>query len=148
MFMDRETALAALGAGLGPRTRAALERLLPGAVTAVVANPARLFPLACGPDPERIGVRVPRLDGPLAPMAALARPLIQSSANPAGGADPRRLADVDESIRARVDAELDGGELPGTPSTVVDLSRYEDGGAFELLREGAVAGDRLRTLLL
>jgi tRNA A37 threonylcarbamoyladenosine synthetase subunit TsaC/SUA5/YrdC len=33
---------------------------------------------------------------------------------------------------------LDGGELPGTPSTVVDFSAWEDGGTFELVREGAL----------
>ena len=48
--------------------------------------------------------------------------MLQSSANPPAGPTPRRLEDVDARIRAGVDLELDGGELPGTPSTVVDLS--------------------------
>ena len=43
---------------------------------------------------------------------------------------PRRLDDVDAAIRAGVDVALDGGELPGTPSTVVDLTAYEDDGEF------------------
>src|SRR5213082_530328 len=51
MFFALEPALAALPE-LGPRTRAALERLLPGGVTALVPNPGRRFPLACGPEPE------------------------------------------------------------------------------------------------
>ena len=120
MFFDLELALAALPE-LGERTRAALGRLLPGAVTLVLPNPARRYPLACGPVPERLGLRVPALHGPLAPLAAAKWPVLQSSANPSGGADARRLEDVDARIRAGVDLQLDGGELPGTPSTVVDL---------------------------
>src|SRR5213080_3015330 len=69
MFFDLELALEALPE-LGERTRAALEALLPGAVTCVVPNPARRYPLACGPTPDRLGVRVPALRGPLEPLAA------------------------------------------------------------------------------
>ena len=142
MFFDIDLALAALP-DLGERTLAALARLLPGAVTVVLPNPARRYPLACGPAPDRLGLRVPALDGPLAPLRAVRWPVLQSSANPSGGADARRLADVDERIRARVDMQLDGGELHGTPSTVVDLSGYEETGGWSLLREGAVAREQL-----
>jgi L-threonylcarbamoyladenylate synthase len=104
----------------------------------LVPNPARRFPLACGPEPERLGVRVPRLDGALAPLAGVSWPVLQSSANRSGGPDARRLDDVDERIRAGVDAILDGGQLPGTPSTVVDLTSYETDASYAVLREGAV----------
>ena len=141
MFFRLELALAAVPE-LGGRTRGALERLLPGGITPLVPNPARRFPLACGPEPERLGLRVPALEGELEPLAAVGWPVLQSSANPTGGPDPRRLEDVDERIRAGVDLALDGGELPGTPSTVVDLTRYEEEGEHAILREGAVpAGD-------
>jgi L-threonylcarbamoyladenylate synthase len=142
MFFQLELALAALPE-LGGRTLAALERLLPGALTLLLANPERRFPLACGPEPERLGLRVPDL--PL--LAEVSRPVLQSSANPSGGADARRLEDVDERIRGGVDLVLDGGELPGTPSTVVDLSDYEQSGGFEILREGAVPTDRVAAAL-
>jgi L-threonylcarbamoyladenylate synthase len=146
MFFDRELALAALPE-LGARTLAALERLLPGAVTAVLPNPRRRFPLACGPAPERLGLRVPALEGPLAPLAAMRWPVLQSSANPSGGADARRLADVDARIRAAVDLQLDAGELPGTPSTVVDLTPYDQTGDYRVIRTGAVSMETLRELL-
>lgn len=132
---------------LGPRTRAAFERLLPGPLTLIVPNPARRFPLACGPAPDRLGVRVPALGGALEPLASVGAPVLQSSANLHGGADPRRLADVPREIRAAADLLLDGGELPGTASTVVDLGRYEDDGAYELLREGAVGRTELDSAL-
>ncbi len=137
MFFGLEPALEALP-GLGPATAAAMERLLPGAVTLVLPNPARRFPLACGPEPERLGLRVPALTGALAPLAAAARPVLQSSANRSGAADVRRIGDVEQEIRAGVDLILDGGELPGTASTVVDLGAYEEHGRWEVRREGAV----------
>jgi L-threonylcarbamoyladenylate synthase len=137
MFFRLDLALAALPE-LGARTRQAAERLLPGGVTLLVPNPAQRYPLACGPQPDRLGLRVPRLEGELAPLAAVRWPVLQSSANPSGGGDARRLDEVDQAIRAGVDMALDGGELPGTPSTVVDLTAYESGGSFAIVREGAV----------
>ena len=142
MFFVLEEALVALP-DLGSRTRDALERLLPGPVTLLLPNPERRFPLACGPSPDRLGLRVP--DVPL--LADVRRPVMQSSANPSGGADARRLDDVDPAIRAAVDLELDGGELPGTPSTVIDLSDYEDGGEYTIMREGALDGNAVRVAL-
>jgi L-threonylcarbamoyladenylate synthase len=138
MFFRLELALAALPE-LGGRTLDAVERLLPGPLTLLLPNPARRFPLACGPEPERLGLRVPRLEGELAPMVAMSWPVLQSSANPSGGADARRLEEVDERIRRGVDLQLDGGELPGTPSTVVDLTSYERDGSHAVVREGAVS---------
>ena len=137
MFFQLESALAALPE-LGDRTRAALERLLPGALTVVLPNPARRYPLACGPEPERLGLRVPSLEGGLAPLAAMAWPVLQSSANRSGDPDARRVEEIDARVREGVDLVLDAGELPGTPSTVVDLSSYEESGDWSLLREGAV----------
>jgi L-threonylcarbamoyladenylate synthase len=146
MFFQLELALEALPE-LEPATRAAVERLLPGGLTLLLPNPARRFPLACGPEPERLGLRVPALGGELAPLAAVRWPVLQSSANPSGGRDARRLDEVDERIRAGVDLQLDGGELPGTPSTVVDLTRYEDAGEWSVLREGAVPAQEVAAAL-
>jgi L-threonylcarbamoyladenylate synthase len=137
MFFQLDSALAALPE-LGERTRAALRRVLPGALTLLLPNPSRRYPLACGPEPERLGLRVPLLDGALAPLSAARWPVLQSSANRSGGPDARRVADVDSAIREGADLVLDAGELPGTPSTVVDLSSYEETGDWSVLREGAV----------
>ena len=137
MFFQLGAALDALPE-LGERTRAAVERLLPGALTLVLPNPARRYQLACGPEPERLGLRVPALEGELATLAAVAWPVLQSSANRSGEPDARRVDDIDDRIRAGVDLVLDAGELPGTPSTVVDLSGYEDDGGWSVIREGAV----------
>jgi len=138
MFFERELAFDALPE-LEPRTRALLERLLPGGITALLPNPLRRFPLACGPDPHTLGLRVPALTGVLEPLAAMRHPILQSSANDAGGIDAQTLDEVPEDIRREADLVLDGGELAGTPSTVIDLRRFELDGIFAVLREGAVA---------
>jgi L-threonylcarbamoyladenylate synthase len=146
LFFALDLALAALPE-LGPRTRTGLEALLPGGVTALVPNPARRFPLAAGPDPGTLGVRVPALPPALEALGAVRWPVLQSSANVSGGPDPRTLADVPEPLRAGADLVLDGGELPGTPSTVVDLRAFEATGAWDVVREGAAsAADVARRL--
>lgn len=137
MFFDRELAFAALPE-LEPRTRSMLERLLPGAITALLPNPLRRYPLACGPDPHTLGLRVPALGGEIEALAEMRWPVMQSSANRSGGYEAHRLQDVPEEIRRRADLVLDGGELAGTPSTVVDLRRFELDGIWAVLREGAV----------
>jgi L-threonylcarbamoyladenylate synthase len=147
MFFDLDLALAGL-AELGPRTREAVGRLLPGPLTLLLGNPARRYPLACGPEPERLGLRVPELTGPLAPLAATRWPVLQSSANLSGRPDARRLSDVDKGIRRGVDLQLDGGELPGVASTVVDLTRYEIDAGYRVLREGALSSAVVETRLM
>ena len=142
MFFDRELALEALPE-LGPATLAALERLLPGPVSLLLPNPAARFPLACGGDPGTLGLRV--IDVPA--LAGVRWPVLQSSANHAGGPDPRALADVPEEIRRRTDMVIDGGELPGTPSTVIDLHGYEQTGEWTIVRQGGLAEEAVREAL-
>src|SRR5260370_25509680 len=137
MWFEPEAVLGVLGEA-GPRLRAALAALLPGPVTLLVPNPERRFELACAADPLTLGVRVPRLPAPLAALARVRRPLLQSSANRAGGPDALAVADVPDSIRRGVDLVLDGGPLPGVASTVIDLRRYESDGTWRVVRPGAL----------
>ncbi len=113
------------------------EVLLPGPYTLVVANPDRRFAWLGGSRSETIGVRIPALTGAADDLLARVGALVATSANLPGGPDPRTLDDVPEELRAAAAALLDGGELPGTPSTVVDLTGSEP----RVLREGAVPAD-------
>ncbi|HMJ32319.1 MAG TPA: Sua5/YciO/YrdC/YwlC family protein [Baekduia sp.] len=145
LFFSLELALAGLPE-LGPRTVAALQGLMPGAVTVLLPNPAGRFPLACrAPDGDisTLGLRVPALGPATAALGAVRWPVLQSSANPSGGADARRLEDVPAAIRQEADLLLDAGELDGTASTVIDLRRFESDGAWEIVRQGAVARERV-----
>src|SRR3954466_1592580 len=137
LLFSLELALAALPE-LGPRTVAALEGLLPGAVTLLLPNPAPRFPLACGPNIETLGLRVPALGPATTALAAVRWPVLQTSANPSGGSDARRVADIPAAIRDAVDLVLDAGDLDGVASTVIDLRRYEDEGTWSIVRQGAI----------
>lgn len=128
--------------GLGPRTREAVGALLPGPVTIVVANPERRYPLACREDPERLGVRL--IGGPLAGAMC---PVFQTSANRSGEPAPGSFEEVPGEIVAGADLAIDGGALTGAPSTVVDLSRYDESGEWMVLREGAVPAEELGATL-
>lgn len=133
MFFDLVLALEALPE-LGPQTQSALGRLLPGAITVLLPNAGRRFGLACGDDPSTLGLRVPVVPA----LAGVRWPVLQSSANLAGGMEARRLAEVPEPLRRAADMLIDGGELPGIASTVLDLRDYEATGSWSIVRLGAV----------
>ncbi|MET0559297.1 MAG: Sua5/YciO/YrdC/YwlC family protein [Solirubrobacterales bacterium] len=135
-------AMRELVAGLGPRAAAAVAALLPGPATLILANPERRYPLACREDPERLGVRL--IAGPLAGVMC---PVFQTSANISGEPAVSRFAEIPESIVSGADMAIDGGELGGLPSTVVDLAEIDEGGGWAVLREGALSpGDLVAAL--
>ncbi|MEP6811888.1 MAG: L-threonylcarbamoyladenylate synthase [Actinomycetota bacterium] len=107
--------------------------LLPGPYTLVLPNPAQRFPWLTGSTPEAIGVRVPTLPDAAARVVAETGCVVSTSANLAGGPEPRRLDEVSPELLAQVGATVDAGELPGTPSTVLDFI----GTAPRVIREGA-----------
>ena len=110
-------------------------RLVPrGPLTVVLPNPERRLPWLAGARPETIGVRIPDVTGVVAELLGRVGVVAATSANLHGGADPRRFADVPHELVEAASAVLDTGELPGMPSTVVDLTGPEP----RVLREGAV----------
>jgi L-threonylcarbamoyladenylate synthase len=128
--------------GLGPRTKAVASALLPGPVTLVLRNPQRRYPLACRQDRERLGIRL--IGGPLAGTMC---PVFQTSANLSGEPAPARFEDVPQSILDGVDLAIDGGELPGLPSTVIDIAAIDEDGSWRILRDGALSLGDVKTAL-
>jgi L-threonylcarbamoyladenylate synthase len=110
-----------------------LETLLPGPYTLILPNSKRRYPWLGGGD--TIGVRVPLLPAAAAGVLDEVGAVIATSANLHGGLDPRRVDEIPEEIRHGAAVVVDGGELPGTPSTVLDLTGPEP----RIVREGAVA---------
>ncbi len=98
--------------------RLVLEQYFPGPYTLVFGE---------------IGVRVPELPSPAAEVVREVGVVAATSANLAGGPDPRRVGEIPAEIRAACGAIVDGGELPGVPSTVLDLTS----GHPRVLRRGA-----------
>ena len=108
-----------------------------GPFTLVLPNPARRLRWLTGSRPETIGVRLPGVEGAAAELLDAVGVVAATSANLHGGLDPARVGDVPVVIVNAVAAVLDGGELPGSPSTVVDLTAPEP----RVLREGAVSAE-------
>jgi L-threonylcarbamoyladenylate synthase len=102
-----------------------------GPFTLILPNPARRFPWVCGETPESIGVRVPDLPDEAASVVRELGVVVATSANLHGEPDPRRVEDLAAELRAL--PVVDVGPLPGTPSTVVDLTGPEP----RVLRQGA-----------
>jgi L-threonylcarbamoyladenylate synthase len=122
---DRSKPVALLAADVGALLaavptldRSVLDRYLPGPYT-----------LVFGP----VGVRVPDLPPSAAEVVREVGVVVATSANLSGGPDPRRVEDVPEEIRSACGAIVDAGELPGIPSTVIDLTGAEP----RVLRPGA-----------
>ena len=116
-----------------------MRTFLPGPVTVVVdRGPDLPGILTAGRD--RVGVRVPAHGLALSVLAAVGRPVTATSANRSGEPGVRRVAALDDGIRAGVAAVVDGGETPGGSSTVVDP------GTGEIHRDGPL-GDAVRAWL-
>jgi L-threonylcarbamoyladenylate synthase len=117
------------------RGRAAViaRALLPGPYTLILPNPARRFHWITGSNPDAIGVRVPELPPEAESVVAAVGCVVATSANLPGEPDPRRLDEVPPEILQNVGAVVDSGELPGTPSTVLDFTGLEP----RVVRDGA-----------
>ncbi len=161
MFFSLRAAVDALPE-LGRRERSALEALLPGPLTVLLPNREDRYPLACRPaaalpwagpsgtaeapaaksrkagEEGTLGLRVPALPEPLAALRAVDIAVMQSSANLSGAPEARRLSEIPPALLAGADLVLDGGELPGVASTVLDLRQYETGGRWRIVREGPI----------
>jgi L-threonylcarbamoyladenylate synthase len=121
---------------LPPRSADLCRAVLPGPVTLVVENPGGSFLHLCGDAPDRIGVRVPVLEPGVAGLADAVGALLITSANLRGGPAPARLADVPAELTQRAAVVVDGGELPGAASSVIDVTGEEP----VVLRDGPGVG--------
>jgi L-threonylcarbamoyladenylate synthase len=118
---------------LDGRASVIVHALLPGPYTLILPNPARRYPWITGDNPETIGVRVPELPDVVDRILSSVGCVVATSANLPGGRDPRLVEDIPREILERVAAVVDAGELPGTPSTVIDFCGAEP----RVVREGA-----------
>ena len=147
---DRQQAIALVAADLEMllecipelrgRSATIARELLPGAYTLVFPNPAHRYRWLTGTRPDTIGIRVPDLEGYGKEVLERVGAVAATSANLHGERDAKSVAEIPQEILGRVAEVVDAGELPGTPSTVVDFSSERP----VVLREGA--GDVERAL--
>ncbi len=123
------------------RSAVAARSLLPGPFTLVLRNPAKRFAWLAGERPDTIGIRVPGTPG-----RCPGRGRTRGRRRGHEREPPRRAGSVPPGRDPRgaplgVAAVVDAGTLPGTPSTVVDLTGDEP----KILREGAVSAEETLT---
>jgi tRNA threonylcarbamoyl adenosine modification protein (Sua5/YciO/YrdC/YwlC family) len=109
-----------------------LKRLLPGPFTFVLPG-TRLVPQIMLSKRHEVGLRVPGHPIAIGLVKALGRPLINTSARlsqdePA----PVNPQQIEEMFKGSVDVVIDGGPVPGQPSTLVSLINDEP----VILRQG------------
>lgn len=114
-----------------PTEEAFMREFLPGPVT-VVVDRGEEIPSELTGGVERVGVRIPDHEIALELLRS-SGPLTATSANVSGSPSVTRLSDLDGRVRDGAGAIVDGGETPGTESTVVDP------GAGVVHRRGALA---------
>jgi L-threonylcarbamoyladenylate synthase len=102
---------------VGPGMEEFIQAFLPGPVT-VVLKAKHIIPDILTGGTGMIGIRIPAHDLALRLIERFDSPITATSANLHGAKDP---ATPDECTVPR-DLLIDGGRLPGTPSTVVDLT--------------------------
>jgi len=110
------------------REEAFMRAFLPGPVTVVLERQSHV-PDALTAGNDRVGIRIPDHDLALDMLEEFA-PVTATSANRSGEANATHPDDLDDAIREGVGAVVDGGELAGGESTVVDP------GADEIHRRG------------
>jgi L-threonylcarbamoyladenylate synthase len=128
---------------LDPATARAARTLLPGPATCLLPDPPGRYAAAAGAEAGSVGLRAPRVEGPL---ARLDLSLVATSANHPGGPDAAVVGDVPADLRAGCAAVVDAGPLPGTASAVVDLRGVTAGGPALLVRPGPDPGAVERAL--
>ena len=133
-------AAAGLATRLPDGVRDLMRASWPGALT-VVVKAAPSIPGVLTASSGTVGLRMPAGAVAQALLTAFGGPIIGTSANKAGGADPADAKTVQKAIGGQIDLILDGGRVTlGVPSTVLDCTTQP----ARILREGAISRAQLQ----
>jgi L-threonylcarbamoyladenylate synthase len=120
LIKDREM-LAALVEEIPPMGRQLMGRYWPGPLTLIFRAKEGLPPPLRG-EAGTIGVRISAHPIARLIVEAVNAPLASTSANPAGTGDIIDVRSITEALGDQVDLIIEGGEVAGRGSTVVDLT--------------------------
>ena len=109
-----------------------MKRLLPGPYTFILDASSEV-PRMLMPKRKTIGIRIPDNAIALSIVKELGHPIITTSANFSGEDVISDPFEIERMMGKQLDAVIDGGNLSGDPSTIIDLT----GNAPELIRKGA-----------
>jgi L-threonylcarbamoyladenylate synthase len=113
---------------IGSKEEDFISRFLPGPVTVVVKARSSVPEILTG-GTGMIGIRYPTHPLALQLISSFDSPITATSANQSGAKDPV----TPDECHVLYDFLIDGGRLPGTPSTVIDLVNRI------IIREGALS---------
>ncbi len=108
-----------------------MRRLLPGPYTFVLAG-SKLVPKMMLTKRKTAGIRVPDNQICMALIEALGNPILSASAKASDGSDFFDPSLIHDYFGNRIDTVIDGGRVPGQPSSVISIiDDYP-----EIIREG------------
>mgnify|MGYP000545347459 CR=1 FL=1 len=107
---------------------------LPGAIT-IILKKRKVIPDIIAK--EKIGIRIPANE--IALKIAKELPITATSANIHGKNPPKEIKEAKGQLGNKIALYIDGGKLPGKPSTIVDVSE----GKIKVIREGAIRGEEI-----
>ena len=109
-----------------------LRRLLPGPYT-IILEGSRQVPKMMLTRRKEVGIRV--VDHPIvqAMVSELGHPILSTSATDAEGRYYLQAWEIEENLGRQLDLVIDGGPVPGEPSSVISLV----GDVPQVIREGA-----------
>jgi len=110
------------------------EEFMPGKIT-IILRKRDIIPDIISKD--KIAIRVPANE--IARKIAKETPITATSANIHGSKSPATLDEAKKQLGDRVAIYIDGGKLPGKPSTIVDVSE----GIIKIIREGAIPKEEI-----
>ncbi len=125
-----------------PAAQRLARRFWPGPLTMILPAKAGLPPRLVGPG-GGVGVRISSHPWCRALLYRLECALVSTSANPSGKPAAVSCADLDPSLIAAVDLVVEGGDLQGRASAVLDLCSDPP----KLLREGVVTGEEIEAVI-
>jgi L-threonylcarbamoyladenylate synthase len=131
--------MAEVAQGLPPLACRVIERFLPGGLTLILKKKETVL-AAVSAGKDTIAVRIPNNEITLKLIEGLGAPIIGTSANKKGGANPLSAQQVKKVFCDSLDLIIDGGKVSGgVESSIVDFS----GDNPKLLREGAISRSEL-----
>lgn len=128
--------LARLAVAPSDTARVLAQAFWPGALT-IVVRAARSIPVSLADERGSVALRCPDHAVMREVIRRVGEPLVATSVNFTGMPEAASLDDMPEEILESVDLVVDGGDLPGVASTIVDCIEVPP----RILRQGAVELD-------
>jgi L-threonylcarbamoyladenylate synthase len=129
-------------ASIPPSARKLAEAFWPGPLTLILPALMEVPGILIGPS-GGVALRVSSHPWAQCLMQALGVGLVSTSANQHGYPAPASLIELDQQIGNQADLVVDGGNLPGVPSTVLDLCA----GKPKLIRPGAIPREAMEEVV-